>query len=176
MYQNSGQWPVIQAPTVVSERYWGKVPVMGLLERGGKVRVVVVKNRRAQAVQQIVRDRVESGCEIHTDEFVGYQGLAGDYVHEVINHLEGYVREHVSTNGIENFWSLFKRGLNGTYVSVEPFQLFRYADEQIFRFNNRATRDNPLNDADRFDLAVRQIIGKRLTYTELTGKTGATCF
>ncbi len=159
------------AEAIVSERYWGKVPVMGMLERGGKVRVVVAKNRRAPVVQQIVRECVEPGCEIHTDEFVGYQGLAGDYVHEVINHLDGYVREHVSTNGIENFWSLFKRGLNGTYVSVEPFHLFRYADEQMFRFNNRATKDNPLNDADRFDAAIRQIVGKRLTYTELTGKT-----
>ncbi len=84
--------------------------------------------------------------------------------------MEGYVRGHVSTNGIENFWSLLKRGLGGTYVSVEPFHLFRYLDEQMFRFNNRATRDNPLNDSDRFALALSQIVGKRLTYSELTGK------
>jgi hypothetical protein len=90
--------------------------------------------------------------------------------------MEGYVRGHVSTNGIENFWSLLKRGLGGTYVSVEPFHLFRYLDEQMFRFNNRATRDNPLNDSDRFAIALSQIVGKRLTYSELTGKEGQTAF
>ena len=71
---------------------------------------------------------------------------------------------------MENFWSLLKRGLNGTYVCVEPFHLFRYVDEQVFRYNNRATKDNPLNDADRFDLLCSQIVGKRLTYAELTDK------
>jgi hypothetical protein len=80
----------------------------------------------------------------------------------------------VHTNGIENFWSLLKRGLNGTYVAVEPFHLDAYVDEQVFRFNNRATKDNPLTDADRFALALSQISGKRLTYAELTGKVGET--
>jgi hypothetical protein len=75
---------------------------------------------------------------------------------------------------MENFWSLLKRGLNGTYVSVEPFHLDRYVDEQVFRYNNRATKDNPLDDADRFMLAMSQIAGKRLTYAELTGKVGET--
>src|SRR6478609_2759385 len=88
-------------------------------------------------------------------------------------HAEKYVDGRVHTNCIENFWSLLKRGLAGTYVSVEPFHLFRYVDEQAFRFNNRATKDNPLNDADRFTLAMSQIVGKRLTYQELTGKTEA---
>ena len=101
--------------------------------------------------------------------------MKDEYVHEIINHMESYVRGHVSTNGIENFWSLLKRGLGGTYVSVEPFHLFRYLDEQMFRFNNRATKDNPLNDSDRFALALSQIVGKRLTYSELTGKEGQTC-
>ena len=87
-----------------------------------------------------------------------------------MNHLEKYVDGQVHVQGVENFWSLLKRGLGGTYVAVEPFHLFRYVDEQAFRFNNRATKDNPLNDSDRFDAAVRQIVGKRLTYTELTGK------
>jgi hypothetical protein len=91
-----------------------------------------------------------------------------------VNHIEEYVRGNVHTQGIENFWSLLKRGLNGTYVAVEPFHLDRYLDEQMFRFNNRATKDNPLNDADRFMLAVSQISGKRLTYAELTGKVGET--
>jgi hypothetical protein len=77
---------------------------------------------------------------------------------------------------MENFWSLLKRGLNGTYVSVEPFHLTRYVEEQVFRYNNRATTDNPLNDADRFALVVSQIVGRRITYAELTGKTAARPF
>ena len=82
------------------------------------------------------------------------------------------MRGEVSTQGLENFWSLLKRGLRGTYVAVEPFHLDRYVTEQVFRYNNRATRENPLNDADRFAVAVSQIVGKRLTYAELTGKMG----
>ena len=84
------------------------------------------------------------------------------------------MRGQVHTQGIENFWSLLKRGLKGTYVAVEPFHLDRYVTEQVFRYNNRATKDNPLTDADRFTLAVSQISGKRLTYAELTGKVGGT--
>ena len=91
-----------------------------------------------------------------------------------MNHIEEYVRGSVHTNGIENFWSLLKRSLRGTYVAVEPFHLDAYVAEQVFRFNNRATKDNPLTDSDRFVLAVSQIAGKRLTYAELTGKVGET--
>ena len=87
-----------------------------------------------------------------------------------------YVDGRVHTNGLENFWSLLKRGISGTYVSVEPFHLFRYLDEQSFRYNNRATRDNRLSDSDRFGLALSQIVGKRLTYAEVTGKVGQTAF
>lgn len=86
------------------------------------------------------------------------------------NHAEAYVRGSVHTNGLENFWSLLKRTLRGTYVAVEPFHLERYLDEQMFRFNNRATKDNPLTDSDRFVAALAQVAGKRLTYKELTGK------
>jgi hypothetical protein len=92
-------------------------------------------------------------------------------VHEVVNKTESYVSGRVHVNGMENFWSLLKRGLSGTYVAVEPFHLERYIDEQIFRYNNRATRDNPLNDSDRFLLALSQVSNKRITYKELTGKT-----
>jgi hypothetical protein len=88
--------------------------------------------------------------------------------------MDEYVRGEVHTNGIENFWSLLKRGLRGTYVAVEPFHLERYVDEQVFRYNNRATKRNPLDDADRFIIALSQIAGKRLTYAELTGKVGET--
>jgi hypothetical protein len=89
------------------------------------------------------------------------------YDHQVINHMEAYVNGNIHTNGIENFWSLLKRGLNGTYVSVEPFHLFRYVDEQAFRYNNRG----PMNDGDRFTYVMRKIVGKRLTWNELIGKT-----
>jgi hypothetical protein len=117
---------------------------------------------------------VTEGARIITDEFSVYPNLTTKYIHEVINHTESYVQAHIHTNGIENFWSLLKRGLNGTYVSVEPFHLSRYVEEQVFRYNNRATRDNPLTDLDRFARAVSQIAGKRLTYAELTGKVGET--
>jgi ISXO2-like transposase domain len=103
---------------------------------------------------------------------LSYQGLTVDYAHEVIDHAVAYVDGNVHTNSMENFWSLLKRGISGTYVSVEPFHLFRYLDEQAFRYyNNR----KDMNDADRFDLAVSQIVGKRLTYAEVTGKRGETC-
>ena len=97
-------------------------------------------------------------------------GIEKDFEHGVINHAEKYVDGKIHTNGMENFWSLLKRGLHGTYVSVEPFHLFRYLDEQMFRFNNR----KDLDDGGRFELAVSQIVGKRLTYAEVTGKVGET--
>lgn len=147
--------------------YDSKTAVMGILERGGKVKATVLGNkRRGSQMQEIVRESVHAGAWIMTDEFAGYAGLAKDYTHLVVNHLERYVQGNVHTQGIENFWSLLKRGLNGTYVSVEPFHLFRYVDEQVFRYNNRKN----MNDGQRFDLAVRQIVGKRLTWTQLTGK------
>ena len=92
----------------------------------------------------------------------------------VVNHLERYVEGNVHTNGIENFWSLLKRGLGGTYVAVEPFHLFRYVDEQAFRFNTRKDDDRKISDSERFDIAMSQVIGKRLTFAELTGKVGET--
>jgi len=109
---------------------------------------------------------------IFTDELPSYKGLSTEYEHAVINHAVEYVNGNIHTNGMENFWSLLKRGLHGTYVSVEPFHLFRYIDEQAFRYNNRKN----MNDADRFSLAVSQIVGKRLTYKEVTGKVGETAF
>jgi hypothetical protein len=154
----------------------GKAVVMGMLVRGGQVKATVIPHRRQNITEKIVREVVEPGTEVHTDEFQGYYNLKDGYVHKVINHLEGYVKENVHTNGIENFWSLLKRGLNGTYVSVEPFHLFRYVDEQAFRYNNRATKDNPLTDADRFQYALSQIVGKRLTFAEVTGKVGVSAF
>jgi transposase-like protein len=144
-----------------------KTAVMGILERGGKVRTVVVDDRRKKTLQGEVHKHVEAGSALYSDALLSYEGLAGRYAHQVIDHAVAYVNGRVHTNGLENFWSLLKRGIHGTYVSVEPFHLARYLDEQSFRYNNR--RD--MNDGDRFDLAVRQIVGKRLTYDELTGKT-----
>jgi len=148
----------------------GKTVVIAALERGGEVKARVIGDRKYPAVHGAVRDFVETGSAIMTDEFTGYFGLESQYQRQLVNHLEKYVDGQVHVQGVENFWSLLKRGLGGTYVAVEPFHLFRYVDEQAFRFNNRATRDNPLNDSDRFDAAIRQIVGKRLTYSELTGK------
>jgi transposase-like protein len=148
-----------------------KVAVMGILERGGQVRAQVVPSRKKAVLQAEVKKHVETGATLYSDFLLSYDGLSAEYLHKVVDHAERYVDGQVHTNGLENFWSLLKRGLSGTYVSVEPFHLFRYLDEQMFRYNNRATRDNPLNDADRFDLAVRQIVGKRLMYADLTGKT-----
>ena len=147
-----------------------KTAVMGILERGGKVRTTVIPSRKKKALQAEVRQHVEAGAALYTDALLSYEGLEGDYAHQVVDHAVQYVDGRVHTNGLENFWSLLKRGISGTYVSVEPFHLFRYLDEQTFRYNNRATQDNPLNDADRFALALSQIVGKRLTYQHLTGK------
>jgi transposase-like protein len=114
----------------------GKAVVMGLLDRHtGKVRVKHVPNVQGVTLHGEIRKHVEPGSEMFTDEYSGYRGLDPDYVHNVINHAETYVRGNVHTNRIENFWSLLKRGLKGTYISVEPFHLFRYLDEQAFRFN-----------------------------------------
>jgi transposase-like protein len=153
-----------------------KIMVMGILERGGRVRAQIVPDRQKPTLQAIVKKNVEVGSALFTDELGGYKGLDGEYRHQIIDHAVKYVDGRIHTNGMENFWSLLKRGLNGTYIAVEPFHLFRYLDEQAFRYNNRATKDNPLNDADRFHLALSQIAGKRLTYAEVTGKVGETAF
>lgn len=151
----------------------GKTIVMGLLDRElRQVRAKVIPNVKRETLQTEILGQVSKGSTVYTDSATGYDKLAAqEYVHETVNHVLEYVRGQVHTQGIENFWSLLKRGLNGTYVAVEPFHLNRYVGEQIFRYNNRATKDNPLTDADRFALAVSQIVGKRLTYAELTGKT-----
>ena len=161
-----------------SHGYAEKAIVVGMLDRVSRqVRAEVIPSVKRETLQKKILERVGFGATIYTDGWPGYDGLkAQKYVHETVNHMEEYVRGNVHTQGIENFWSLLKRGLNGTYVAVEPFHLDRYLDEQMFRFNNRFTRDNPLDDGDRFMLAVSQISGKRLTYAELTGKVGETRF
>lgn len=158
----------------LGERRTNKTAVFGMLDRDTRqVRTKVVPDVTRETLMQEILKNISFGSKIYTDDALQYQSLkVRQFVHETVNHVEEYVRGNVHTQGIENFWSLLKRTLRGTYVAVEPFHLDAYADEQCFRFNNRATKDNPLDDADRFMLAVSQIAGKRLTYAELTGKVG----
>jgi transposase-like protein len=147
----------------------GKVVVMGMLGRGGNVKATVINNRDRATLHGNIIDNIAACAEVFTDELPAYSGLEENYNHKVVNHAEEYTRGKVHTNGMENFWSLLKRGLNGTYVSVQPYHLFRYLDEQTFRYNNRKG-----NGSERFKLALSQVGGKRLTYNELTGKSGGT--
>lgn len=153
-----------------------KTPVMGMLDRYTRqVRARVIPDVKRITLQTEILNNVVPVGKVYTDSASGYDNLkAMRFVHKTVNHLQEFVRKDVHTQGIENFWSLLKRGLNGTYVAVEPFHLDAYVAEQVFRYNNRATKDNPLTDADRFMLAVSQTLGKRLTYAELTGKVGET--
>ena len=151
-----------------------KTIVVGMLERKGRVRAEVIMGRSHLPLRAVANKHIAPGASLVTDEWGGYKGI--NFEHAIINHAVEYVNGQVHTNGIENFWALLKRGLHGTYISVEPFHLDRYVDEQAFGFNNRATKDNPLTDRDRFMLALSQISGKRLTDAELTGKVGETAF
>jgi transposase-like protein len=143
----------------------GKAIVAAVLERGGSVRASVVDKRRKKQLQALVRENVVPGSQVFTDELLSYEGLSTDYEHQVIDHAEKYVDGNVHTNHAENFWSLLKRGINGTYISVEPFHLFRYLDEQSFRYNERE-----LTDAERFEIVCGRAAGRRLTWDRLTGK------
>ena len=138
----------------------------GMVERGGRVVTGHVGSRTKKELQAIIRERVEAGSAIFSDELKSYEGLENEYQHAVIDHAVEYVNGNVHTNTMENFWSLLKRGLHGTYISVEPFHLFRYLDEQSFRYNFRS-----LTDAARFCTVMKQIVGRRVTYKQLTGKT-----
>ena len=145
---------------------FGKTIVAAVLERGGKIHAKVVKARRKPELQKLVRESVEAASSIYTDSLKSYQGLE-EYTHQAVDHAETYVNGRVHTNGCENFWSLLKRSIHGTYVSVEPFHLFRYVDEQAWRYNNR-----DMTDIERFVIGMRQVIGRRVTYKQLTGKDG----
>ena len=144
--------------------------MIGALERWGKVKAIVASDRRKKTIAPFIRENVVAGSELHTDEHQTDWWRGDEYAHEMVNHLERYVCGNVHTNGIEKFWSLLKRGLRGTYVAVEPFHLFRYVDEQAFRFNNRS----PMSVSDRFRYIMRKIVGKRLTYDQLIGKEAET--
>jgi transposase-like protein len=144
----------------------GKVAVMGLLERHGEVRTKVIGNVRRPTLHSEIRKHVAPGSEVFTDALQSYEKLGDDYAHQVIDHAERYVDGKIHTNGLENFWSLFKRCIKGTHVSVEPFHLFRYLDAEAFRYNNR--KNSPLG---RFLQAAVGVIGKRLTYKSLIGES-----
>ena len=147
----------------------GKTPVMGILQRGdeenaSQVRTQVVSGNNGKVLDPIVRENVEKGASVYTDALGAYNKLSDEYMQEVIDHAVAYVEGNVHTNGLENFWSLLKRSIKGTYVSIEPFHLFRYLDEQSFRYNNRIDTDR-----GRFLNAAMSIFDKRLTYQDLTG-------
>ena len=144
----------------------GKAAVHGMIERGGKVVATTVPNLEGPTLRGNIERYVAPTATIYTDEFKAYALLNRTFDHHIVDHTIEYVNERVHTNTMENFWSLLKRGLRGTYISVEPFHLFRYVDEQVFRFNERKD-----TDAGRFAKALTQVSGKRVTYNELTGKT-----
>jgi hypothetical protein len=151
-------------------QHYEKAVVMGVLQRtsekeASRIRALPIRDANAKTLQRFVRETVKPGADLHTDSHSGYKGLGEDYAHQTVHHaaLE-YVRGNVHTNGIENFWSLLKRGLKGTYVSVESFHLSRYVSEQVFRFNERKDRDY-----GRFAKVLSSVVGKRLTYEELIG-------
>jgi len=155
-----------QAKALKADGYFRKAVVMGMLERNGEVRTKVLNVASAKVLAREIRANVEPGSTLYTDQLASYTRVGQEYAHHVINHAQEYVRGNVHTNSIENFWSLLKRGIKGTYVSVEPFHLFRYLDEQSFRFN---TRKN--NDQGRFMEAMASIVGKRVEYKDLIGQT-----
>lgn len=146
----------------------GKAAVLGLLRRGGEVRTEVIPNRKKPTLEAMVHQNILPNSHVYTDAFDSYDDLGMWYIHEAVDHAVEYVRGRVHTNGLENFWSLLKRGIKGTYVSIEPFHLESYLDEETFRYNNR---DNvEVGDPGRFRVALAQIVGKRLTYDELIGR------
>jgi transposase-like protein len=148
-----------------------KIAVHGILERGGEIRARVIDDNSYASVMPNIEKHVEKGSHVYTDQLRSYFGLQGDYMHDVINHTEKYVDGQIHLNGLENFWSLLKRSLGGTYVSVEPYHLFRYLDEQVFRYNHRRFENGMvMSDYERFKAALSQIVGRRLTYKQLTGK------
>lgn len=142
-----------------------KTVVAGLLERNGNVLVRVVEDRSSENLVKFVRNNTVAGSNLYTDALKSYNDLGEWFRHQVVDHAVSYVEGQVHTNGLENFWSCLKRTLGGTYISVEPFHLFRYLDEQSFRYNERKG-----TDADRFEMVVAGAPGKRLTYARLTGK------
>ena len=142
-----------------------KTAVIGIRKRGGDIKATVIPNRQRTTLHKMVRDQVEEGASVYTDAFGAYKGLGDDFDHDVVNHATRYVIGRVHVNSVENFWTLLKRGLKGTYVQVAPAHLFRYVDERVFTYNQR-----DLTDFGRFVAVLGQVTGRRLTYAALTGK------
>ena len=142
-----------------------KAAVIGMVERGGKIRAHVLDDTKGRTLQSYVRDAVDPGASVYTDALLAYAGLSDDFDHRTVDHAVKYVDGQVHTNVIENFWSLLKRGLHGTYISVRPFHLYRYLDERMFTFNER-----DLTDAERFDKVLSRAADHRLTFAQATGK------
>jgi transposase-like protein len=160
-------------PNEYFTRYANKTVVMGMFDRESReVRAKVIPNVKRETLQKEILKNIKYGSKVYTDSAVTYNRIGWNYVHEAVNHAETYVNGQVHTNSLENFWSLMKRNLSGTYVAVEPFHLDRYLDEQMFRFNNRKNK----SDADRFSKVLSQVLNRRLTYAEVTGKVGQTAF
>jgi transposase-like protein len=153
----------------------GKTIVQGILDRNlRKVRATVVPNVARETLQNQILKNVKYGSTVYTDNAVAYDnGMQRRFIHDVVNKTETYVRGRVHVNGMENFWSLLKRSLRGTYVAVEPFHLARYVDEQVFRYSHRKDGDRKLNDADRFVAVMSEVLNRRLTYSDLTGKSAS---
>ena len=143
-----------------------KTAVIGIRKRGGDIKATVIPNRQRTTLHKMVRDQVEEGASVYTDAFGAYKGLGDDFDHDVVDHATRYVIGRVHVNSVENFWTLLKRGLKGTYVQVAPEHLFRYVDERVFTYNQR-----DLTDFGRFVAVLGQVAGRRLTYAGLTGKS-----
>jgi transposase-like protein len=152
---------------------FGKTIVQGILDRTARqVRAKVMPDVKRETLQTEILRQVKYGTKVYTDSAVAYeQGMQWRFIHDMVDKTETYVRGRVHVNGVENFWSLLKRGLRGTYVAVEPFHLDRYVDEQVYRYNNRGNTEQPMDDYARFEKVLGQLAHKRLTYAELTGKT-----
>lgn len=167
--KNMHQWKRDKIKVRSGRSAGGKAVVMAIIQRksgkrSSKVKAAHVPNARAATLKTEIYDHVKEGATLYTDAWSAYRGLGGDFSHQVIDHSISYVEGAVHTNGVENFWSLLKRTIKGTYVSVEPFHLGRYLDEQSFRFNERDT-----DDASRFRTVLKSVTGRRLTYKDLTG-------
>jgi hypothetical protein len=142
-----------------------KTPIIGVKQRGGELRAAVVRDTKRATLDPHIERHVEPGTTVYTDTLLAHRSLSANYDHATVDHAERYVDGQVHVNGLENFWSLLKRGLNGTYVSVEPFHLFRYLDERLFTYN---LRDK--TDYGRFEAVLGAVSGRRLTFAEVTGQ------
>lgn len=144
--------------------YKQKTGVFGMVQRGGKVKAHVIKLADTPTLLGSIAKNVEAGSTVMTDDHGGYRNMTEEYRHEVVNHAVEYVRGNIHTNSIENFWSLLKRTIKGTYISVSPAHLQKYVEEQMFRYNERHE-----NDQVRFVRMLESISGKRLTHSQLIG-------